>query len=150
MSIGNVCNREVVVVSRQDSIVEVARLMREYHVGDVVVVAQKEEQKVPVGILTDRDLVVELVAEDVDLTAFNVGDAMSTDLLTAHENEDVIETVKWMRSKGVRRVPVVNDQGGLVGILSVDDVIELLAGQLSDLAKLIGVEQRQEQVHRKD
>ena len=150
MSIGNVCNREVVVVSRQDSIVEVARLMREYHVGDVVVVAQKEEQKVPVGILTDRDLVVELVAEDVDLTAFNVGDAMSTDLLTAHENEDVIETVKWMRSKGVRRVPVVNDQGGLVGILSVDDVIELLAGQLNDLAKLIGVEQRQEQVHRKD
>ncbi len=144
MCVREVCNREVIIIDREGSIREAAGLMRKYHVGDVVVVEEKNEERVPVGILTDRDIVLEFIALDVDIDSVTVGDAMSFELITAREEDDVMETIKQMRHKGVRRIPVVNNRGGLEGILAVDDLIEVLSEQLTDLARLVMGEQQRE------
>ncbi len=144
MNVGEVCNREVVVMAKEGSIREAAQLMREFHVGDIVVVEERNRQRYPVGILTDRDVVVEILAIDVDADAVDVGDAMSFDLLTAREDDSVWDTVKRMRSRGVRRMPVVDERGVLTGILAMDDLIEMFAEQLTDVAALIAHEQKRE------
>ena len=144
MSVGAVCNREVVITDRESSILEVTKLMRRHHVGDVVITEDRDGERVPVGIVTDRDIVVELLAEEVDLNAVDIGDVMSFELLIAREDDDILETIKRMQGKGVRRMPVVNQRGGLVGLLAMDDLVELIAEQLSDLVKLINTEQSRE------
>ena len=149
MTIGKVCNREVVFIHAQASIPEAARLMREYHVGDLVVIKEKTGKRVPVGIVTDRDIVLEVIAEGVGMDDVCVGDIMSDNLVTARESDGLIETIKVMRAKGIRRLPVVNDDNELVGILSVDDLIDLLSEQIVDLARLIAREQGREKAGRK-
>lgn len=149
MKAGDVCNREVVVVQRETSVAEAARLMRELHVGDLVVVDKQQGRRVPVGILTDRDLVLEVLAEGVDVNTVTVGDIMSYELATANEHDDLYETIKHMRARGVRRIPVVGPDKSLVGILTVDDLIELYAEEFADLARLITREQTREKERRK-
>jgi CBS domain-containing protein len=144
MKVGEVCNREVVVVNRDQSILDAAKLMRSFHVGDVVVVQDAGSVRTPVGILTDRDIVVKLLAREIDLAAVSIGDAMSFDLVTAGEEDSVIDAIEKMRNQGVRRIPVVSSQGGLEGILSLDDCLELVAEQVDDLVQLIKTEQRRE------
>jgi CBS domain-containing protein len=147
MSVGEICNREVIVIDHLENITDAARLMRRHHVGNVVVVrTEGDGTRKPVGILTDRDIVIELLARDVDLDTLSVGDAMSYDLLTLNENDEADEAIKQMRAQGVRRAPVVDSEGALVGILAMDDVIELLSEQLSDLVALL---KREQQVERK-
>ena len=136
MNVGELCIREVVITQKETSIHQVAKLMREYHVGDVVVVEGKNGQCIPVGIITDRDIIVELLATDVDLNAVSVGDAMSFDLLTAREEEDIFDLIKKMQVKGVRRVPVVSHSGSLEGIISVDDLIDIFSEQMVNFVKL--------------
>jgi CBS domain-containing protein len=148
MSIGELCNREVVVVNRDESIREAVRLMRQHHIGDVVVVETKEGHRRPIGILTDRDIVIELLAADLDLDKLAIGDAMSFDLVTVRESDELLETIDRMGERGVRRVPVVNDAGALVGILAVDDMIAIAAEQLSGLARLVSRERSREQKRR--
>ncbi len=136
MSVGQFCNREVIVARRKDPVPELARLMRQYHVGDLVVV-ESIDAPVPVGLVTDRDLVVEVMAQEVEPAAVTAGDVMSVDLLVARESDGLWETLKRMRARAVRRVPVVDDQHGrLVGIIAVDDVLELLTDELSALARI--------------
>ena len=149
MLVGKICNREVVFVEPDASITETARLMREYHVGGLVVVKEKSGKRVPVGIVTDRDLVIEVLAEDVDMGDITVGDVMSNQLVTAREGDDLLETLKMMRARGIRRLPVIDDDGALAGILTVDDLIDLFAEQIADLARLITLEQKREQERRK-
>jgi CBS domain-containing protein len=119
--------------------------MRTQHVGDLIVVEEHDGKRIPVGIVTDRDIVLEVIAKDVDLNAVAIGDVMSFELTTANEDDEVLETVKLMRAKGVRRVPVVDKQGALVGILAVDDLIELLQELVADIGSLIIREQKREQ-----
>lgn len=144
MSVGEFCNREVVVADKNASLVEIAQLMREHHVGCVVITASQAENKVPTGIITDRDIVLEIVAPRLDLEAVAVGDIMSSDLLLAREVDGLWETLKRMRSRGVRRVPVINDEQVLVGILTVDDILEILANEFSELVTLMNKERRKE------
>lgn len=141
MPIGELCSREVVFVTRGESIRAAAQIMRQHHVGDVVVVEEKPTQREPVGIVTDRDIVIEVIAKDLDLDSVTVGDIMSFNLVTARETDGIYETIQFMRTKGVRRLPVVNSKGGLVGILTVDDIIGLLSEEMTELAKLISREQ---------
>lgn len=149
MTVGKICNREVVFIHKEASIPEAARLMREYHVGDLVVVREKTGKRVPVGIVTDRDIVIEVIAEGVGMDDVNVGDIMSDKLVTARESDGLLETIKVMRAKGIRRLPVINDDNELVGILSVDDLIDLFSEQIVDLARLIAREQGREKAGRK-
>jgi CBS domain-containing protein len=148
-TVAEICNREVVVVERNAAIPDAARLMRDYHVGDLVVVEERGGQRTPVGIVTDRDIVIEVIAEAVAFDEVTVGDIMSPDMVTAREGDDLLDTLKNMRTHGIRRVPVVDGQQSLIGILAVDDVIELLAEELNDLARLIGREQTREREQRR-
>jgi CBS domain-containing protein len=149
MLIGEACNREVVVTTRDTVIVQAARLMREHHVGNLVVVEERDGQRFPVGIVTDRDIVVEVVAENVALDALTVGDIMSAELLTAQEEDSVWIVLERMRARGVRRIPVVNAKGVLVGIMAMDDLLGLLSEELASLARLIKSEQMHEARTRK-
>jgi CBS domain-containing protein len=144
MSIGEICNRETVFATKDSSIQQAAQLMREHHVGDLVVVEETAGRRIPVGILTDRDLVIEILAKDVNAKNVTVGDVMSNELMTARESDGLYETMQRMRAKGVRRVPVVDASGALVGIVTVDDLLDLLADELTALARLLSREQARE------
>lgn len=144
MAIGEFCNREVVFATREMSLPEAAQLMRENHVGDLVVVDEVDGKRVPVGIVTDRDMVIEVIAKSLDLNEFSVGDIMGPQLVSVQEKEGVFETIRLMRAKGVRRIPVVNQDGGLAGIVSADDMLDLLAEEMAELAKVALREQERE------
>ena len=149
MPISEICNREVVYAQRDNSTLEAAQLMRQHHVGDLVVVDENKGIKVPVGIITDRDLVVEIVATGLDPTAITVGDVMRPELAVVKEDAGLYESIQYMRSIGVRRLPVVNANGGLVGILTLDDMLELLAEEMTTLAKLVKHEHKKETINRR-
>ncbi len=144
MAIGEFCNREVVFATREMSLPEAAQLMRKHHVGDLVVVDDVDGKRVPVGIVTDRDMVIEVIAQSLSLDEFSVGDIMSPQLVSVQEKEGVFETIRLMRAKGVRRIPVINQEGGLAGIVSADDILDLLAEEMAELAKVAPREQERE------
>jgi CBS domain-containing protein len=147
-STGEICDRDVVITDPSSSVPELARLMREYHVGDVVVVDRAGGQPVPIGIVTDRDLVVQVLAAEVSPTALTAADVMSDQLVMVAEHEEVWDALETMRANGVRRVPVVDEQRALVGILALDDLLDLLAEELAHLVRLIAREQQRErQLH---
>ncbi|MBL4865154.1 MAG: CBS domain-containing protein [Pseudomonadales bacterium] len=144
MNIGSYCNREVITSSADATVREVAQLMRQHHVGIIVIVQPTEDGNRPIGIVTDRDLVVELVAQDVPLESVTVTDLMMTDLITAEETDDLMGTISLMKRKGIRRIPVVSRENDLVGILAVDDVLELISEQMVNIVKLISREVEEE------
>jgi CBS domain-containing protein len=147
MKTGEACNRTVIVVDRDTSLGEAASLMREHHVGSLVVV-EKGDGRVPVGIVTDRDMVVEVFATDLDHRTIKVGEIMGATLVTAREEDDSLDTLKLMRANGVRRIPVVTAKGELAGIITVDDLLEIVAEQLDDIVRAIGNEQSREGARR--
>lgn len=146
MTVGEMCNRKVVIAHKADTLAEAARRIRDFHVGALVVVDDREDaRRVPIGILTDRDIVVGVLAEDGrHVDALLVGDVMSRELVTSHEGESLLDALKKMRSYGVRRLPIVNDQGGLEGIVAFDDLVDLVSEELSELAQLVVREQKRE------
>jgi len=137
MTAGELCSRTVVFAERDMGLVEAARLMRDHHVGALVVVDQANGKRVPVGVLTDRDIAVAVVAKEVDARTLRVGEVMSGEPITVREQDSVLDALRLMRERGVRRVPVTDAQGALVGILAADDVLEAVADQLGDLARAI-------------
>jgi CBS domain-containing protein len=144
MPVGEICNRDVIIVRREDTILAAAKLMRQHHVGDVVVVDERSGSRLPVGIVTDRDLVVEIMATELDQKVITVGDIMIEELATVKESLGVFEAIQYMRSKAVRRLPVVDEQGALVGILTLDDLLQLLSEELAAIARLITSQQQKE------
>lgn len=144
MPIGEICIREVIICNRATKVVEAAQLMRRYHVGDLVIVDDSVGKRVPVGLITDRDIVTSVVALKLDPAKVAAGDLISRQVIVAREDWGVFETIEHMRANGIRRVPVVDQQGALVGIVAVDDLIELLADELEKVSKLISREQARE------
>lgn len=146
MNVGEACTRSVVYMGEKESALEAARLMRRFHVGDVVIVRQNNGARLPVGIVTDRDLALEILALEVDPGTVAVGDMVTTTpLVTAHEAEDLDTVLDRMRDHGVRRLPIVDSTGLLVGILSADDTLELLTEGLNDLVQLVTHQRRREE-----
>jgi CBS domain-containing protein len=144
MTVKTICNHNVATIERNQSIVEAAERMRQEHVGDLIVVEQRGARQVPVGILTDRDIVVCIVARHAQPEEITVADAMSSKLLTVKEDNGIEFALREMRRHGVRRLPVVGESGELVGVLTIDDVIEHLAAQLGSIAELIRMGQQAE------
>ena len=144
MRVGEICNREVVVIEEEQSVTQAAVVMREYHVGDVVVVREQYGKQTPVGILTDRDIALGIVANGTDPDKVSVGDAMSFNLTTVTEDDDLMHAIEVMREHGIRRVPVTDAEETLLGILTVDDVLDLLSEVLIDLAHLVDRQRRRE------
>jgi CBS domain-containing protein len=143
MNTGNICRREVVTIRESEDLTTAAQLMREKHVGCLVVVepSQGIRQKV-IGVLTDRDIVVAVLAREVDARALKVGDVMTRNPLLAEEGQSIDAVLRHMREVGVRRVPVVDRHCHLIGVLSLDDVLEAIAEQLVNVAGSIRAEQR--------
>ncbi|WP_432823532.1 CBS domain-containing protein [Trichloromonas sp.] len=137
MSVGEVCIREVIITGRETPVAELAELMRRHHVGDILVTEDRDDKAMPVGIVTDRDLVIKLLAAGVDPQTVTAEDVMSGDLQVVEEGADLLDTIKRMRAQGVPRIPVVKRNGELVGLLAFDELLELLAEQLDDLVQLI-------------
>ncbi len=144
MNAGELCNREVITSTRDASIAQVAQIMRDKHVGCVVITDEIAGHISPVGILTDRDLVVEVLAQNVKLDEICAGDIMSFALLKVNEDETVSDVACRMRARGVRRVPVVSSGGDLTGILALDDILVHLSEELSLLSTAIRREFQQE------
>jgi CBS domain-containing protein len=144
MPIGEVCIRNVLVANRETTIREAAQLMRQHHVGDLVVVDAPNGRRIPTGIVTDRDIVISVVATTLDPAIFTLGDLVTQELITAKEDSGIIESIQRMRFNGIRRMPIVDKEGGLVGIVTVDDLVRLLSEELSDLSSVISHEQARE------
>lgn len=140
MLASDVCNRIVVIAERGLSLVQAAQLMRERHVGCLVVVDETGAGRLVVGMLTDRDIVTAVVARDLDATQLTVGDVMSRDPISAREDDSIKDMLVSMRRQGIRRLPVVTSQGVLVGLVTLDDVLALMAEQLREMASVIETE----------
>lgn len=142
MTVSAICNHSVATTTAGAGVGEAAELMRAEHVGDLIVVEHHQGRTVPVGIVTDRDIVVGVVAKGVDAATVRVGDIAGTELLTVREDNGVEFALREMRRAGVRRAPVINHEGTLVGVLSIDDVVDHLATQLGHIADIIRLEQQ--------
>lgn len=139
MKTGEVCNREVASIRPQSSLYEASRVMREAHVGCIVVTDESRPPR-PLGIVTDRDVVVEVVAAGLDPGTVTVGEIMSSNLVVAREDEDALVSLKTMRRRGVRRLPVVDAKGSLSGIVTLDDLLEAGANAVNDVVQAIASE----------
>jgi CBS domain-containing protein len=136
MLVNECCNPDVVSCGPDTVVQEVAALMRKHHVG-CVVVTDAEDTRMPIGIVTDRDIVVETVAPELDVNTITAGDIMSAPVVTVRDTESLPETLQLMRTYKVRRIPVVTESGALSGIVTVDDVINLLAQELQTITGAI-------------
>ena len=144
MNVSELSNPFVVVAQRATPLTDAARLMREHHVGSLVVVDESGKGRVPVGVLTDRDIVVTVVAREVDPRRLTVGEVMSGEPATVRAGDSAESALRLMRRHGIRRVPVVSDAGTLTGIVTLDDLLEKVAEQLSDAVRAIASEQAHE------
>jgi len=157
MKVGEICERNVVTVRKSDELTSAARLMRERHVGYLIVVAPivdeltlmvDEPALKPIGVVTDRDIVVAVVARETDPRLLRVGDVMSAEPLVVTEDLSIGAALHEMRRIGVRRVPVVGSGGSLIGVLSLDDIVGTLSEELLDVAGSIRSEVRIEKALR--
>lgn len=145
LNIGMISSRDVVYCDEKSSILEIAKLMREKHVGSVVVSTTVGGHQRPVGIITDRDLVVQVLAEEAPLDGITAADVMSSEPLCVHENSSVSDAIDAMRSRGVRRAIIVDSSNSLAGIASLDDLLLFFAAELSGLVDLVETERKKEQ-----
>jgi CBS domain-containing protein len=144
LTAGEICTRIVTIAYRGMALSEAARLMRERHVGCLVVVEEEDPGRVVVGILTDRDIVVSVVAKDMDARQTAVGEVMTTEVVSAREEDSMLDLLELMRRKGVRRVPVTGPQGVLIGLVALDDLLEVLAEEMQTMAAAISSGRRHE------
>lgn len=149
MLLKDVCTANVVSCGTQTSTLEAASLMRHRHVGDLVVVDDPQDQGIPLGVVTDRDLVVEVLGNGLDPAKTTVGSLMRKPVVIAHESEDTTQVIERMRAHGVRRMPVVAHEGEVVGIITLDDLLRLFVADASALLEIMTKGQVNEQHSRR-
>lgn len=142
MRASEICTQQVIYIDRRASVREAAQSMRGHHVGALVIADQPDGERVPAGIITDRDIAVCVVAAGIQPDNLTVEDVMSRDVATCTESEDLFDIIATMLARSVRRLPVVNDNGGLVGMVSADD----LYGALSTHLRMLNQAMTREQV----
>jgi len=147
MKVGELCSRDVLTMSATEPLAQCARRMKARNVGSAVIVDDSEGFARPVGIVTDRDILRGQFERCADLFCLSTGDVMSSDLLVLDEQMDVAEAIGRMSQRSVRRAPVVSTGGGLTGIVTFDDLLPAIAGQISAIAALIGGQSRHRKRH---
>ncbi|KTG17620.1 MULTISPECIES: CBS domain-containing protein [unclassified Guyparkeria] len=145
MHVGEICNQEVITVAADESVQSVATILRKEHVGDVVVV---DDGRKPVGIVTDRDLVLEVMVPGLDPADLTAREIATDPVVTVEAGDDLFAAMEIMEAKGVRRLPVVQSDGSLIGVLTVDDIWELLTGLQTQLAGVVNRQRKQERQRR--
>ncbi len=149
MLLKDVCTAAVVCCSPQTTAMQAASLMRHKHVGDLVVVDDPQEDGVPLGIVTDRDLAIEVLGNGLDPAKTTVGSLMRKPVVIAHESEDTARVIERMREHGVRRLPVVAHEGEVVGIITLDDLLRLFVADAGALLDIMTKGQKNEQHSRR-
>jgi CBS domain-containing protein len=144
MRISEVCTSNVVCVGPVCTVREAAEIMRKNHVGSVVVVADDMLRQTPIGLLTDRDIAISVVAPGILPEVVTVGDVMSLPVYTFDEDADLLDATRCMRDKGVRRLVVTTRTGEVAGILTLDDAYAAITSQLTDLKRVVEREQVRE------
>ncbi|MEJ2360196.1 MAG: CBS domain-containing protein [Gammaproteobacteria bacterium] len=137
MRVSEICNRDAAIIGKLDTIPAAAACMRDFHVDYLVVVESVGGINIPVGTMTDRDIVVNLIASNIELDGITVGDVMATPLLLVDEQDSVINTLKRMRHQCCQHVPVVKSNGALSGILSIENIIDMLAEQFNHIGYIL-------------
>ncbi|MBY0471777.1 CBS domain-containing protein [bacterium] len=150
MDLRKLGTRNAATVSPRSTILDAAKIMREQHVGDVVVVGERNGKNAPIGILTDRDIVVSTVAFNLQPDGICVEDVMGPALAKAQTSDSLLHVLNLMKEHGVRRVPLVNSNDELTGIISMDDIVNFLGMELSDIAKISEVQRNIETQRRKN
>jgi CBS domain-containing protein len=133
MSVGRICSRDVDTANYDEPVLDSACRMRDRQVGTVVVVDDMR----PVGILTDRDLTVRVLAAGLDPQATRVSEVMTPSPTTIGEDDSIEKAVGYMCAGRFRRLPVVGRDGRVIGILALDDVLERVADELADIGQLL-------------
>lgn len=136
MTVLDICEKNVIAIEKGKSLIEAAKLMRQHYVGYVVVVEKKDNKLFPLGIVTDRDLVMKVVATELNPGVITVEDIMLQSLVVVRNDAGLMQTSKLMASKGVRRIPVVSKSGELVGIVTLDDLLAETGSMFFNLTKL--------------
>jgi CBS domain-containing protein len=145
MQLKEICTPDAAFCERRTTILRAAEIMREKHVGDLVVVDDASDERTPVGIITDRDIVVKVLGNDRDPSRVTAGDVMRTPIVVASHTDDVSDAIARMRAHRVRRLPIVGPHGRLIGIVTFDDLLRQLVNDASALLEIIASEQDQEQ-----
>jgi len=148
MTAAELCVRNVIVSDRRLALAEAARLMREQHVGCLVVVDETANGRQVAGLLTDRDIVTAVVAREVAASTLRVEDVMSDEVVCVGEDDSLHEVLATMQRRRVRRVPVTGPQRRLVGMIAADDVLRALTNELQALAQVLSEQVKVEQLVR--
>lgn len=135
MTIRDICNTEPTTIRRFNTILKAAEMMRQHNTGELVVVEEKDGCRMPVGIITDRDIVEKTVAENLSIDTVTVEDIMNTRVVTVRESESISKTFQLMHVKGIRRIPVVDDRGSLTGMLFIDSLFDFVVEEKEELYK---------------
>ena len=133
MKVGEHCTNQVVVGETSDSLLDVARRMRLQNTEYLVVIEKSGNYVIPKGILTGRDIVNQIILEDMDPKTMTLADIIINDTIIAREDDDVDNTIARMSEMGVRYLPVVNNSGFLTGIFTIDDFIHVLSEEVNKL-----------------
>ena len=144
MLLKDICTPDVVSCAADRTALHAARLMREHHVGDVIVVEDAESDSSPIGVVTDRDIVVEVLGKELDPARVTLREVMRTPVVIASTSEDLAQAVDRMKFQGVRRIPVVDESSRLVGVFSLDDLLKRLAVEAASIADIVAREQDRE------
>ena len=137
MNIADICTREIVMADTRASLKDAATLMREQHVGTLLVVSNADGGAQAVGIVTDRDLVIEAMARGLDAAQTAVGRLAEGKLAVVRSSASVDDAITAMKERGVRRLLVANERGELFGIVALDDLLDALAHEMSELANAV-------------
>jgi CBS domain-containing protein len=137
MRLAEIASRGAITVASNAPLVTAAQLMCERGVGSVVVVEAPADRPIPIGILTDRDIVRAQLERVADLSRLRIGDVMSRDPLVLGDEESIENALVHLRARGVRRAPVVGASGELVGVVSTDDLLACLARELLEISSLV-------------
>lgn len=148
LTAGDICKRKVSVGYKQTSVVAAAQLMREDHVGSLVVVDDENGSRQVRGLVTDRDIVMSVIATGLDPDPLRLEDIMSERVVTVNEADSLLDLMRSMREHGVRRMPVVGLQDELMGIVSMDDVLKILAHEMNALVGAMDAGIKQERARR--
>lgn len=144
MLLKDLCTPDVISCTPDKSALHAARLMRQHHVGDVVIVEDPETGRSPLGVVTDRDIVVEVLGKELDPARVTLRQIMRTPVVIASLSEEVAQALERMKFHGVRRIPVVDEASRLIGILCLDDLLKRLAAEAATLAEVVSREQDRE------
>jgi len=140
MALRDIIQKNVTVIQPEATLKEATKLMYKNHVGTVIVVDKLNgARKTPVGILTDRDIVLSLGKRGELDPSCKVRDVMTSNVIMSSPDDGVYETIQKMRTNGIRRIPVVDEKDHLIGIIAVDDFVRLLGAELNDLSQLIAL-----------